>query len=383
MVQPARPSAASAFVPRPDVSTSTMTQEEAWQQRPEMRPAADGIPVTPPLRGERQAVSNQVFYPAGARPYQPMGPGQNMGSPYSPMNPAQSGAQTYMAPQNYGQPIPVGYPPLQKKKHTTLFVVLGVSLALLVILCGALAIISTTLNKHLELTTPSTANNQAQSTPLPTPAGKPVLVDNFADNTNKWELFHSDGYGAEIQKHQLILSEMNGKTFLEHVPGAEQLGDFQLDMTYTSLQTDHPSYTGIIFRRQNVPGADGLRSYELKISATTGQYMIKKVVAPPANHAPDVTSATISLASGLLDTKSAPGQPTRVSLIVKGNTMTLYVNDAQVTSCDDNTSTPPYTTGAVNLMFQNGADTSTDAKVAISHISLYSSSSDSSSGPSI
>ncbi|WP_126557370.1 hypothetical protein [Dictyobacter kobayashii] len=214
-------------------------------------------------------------------------------------------------------------------------------------------------------TTPKTGQ-----TPLPKPNGKPIIDDNFSDNNNNWNLFQASGYGAAIQQHTLVMSEGNGKIFLEHVPGAQSLTDFRADMTYTHLQNNNQAYVGLLFRRQTLPGDQSFRGYELKIAADTGQYAIKKVVDPPANHAPGEVNAVVNLASGSLDKMLQPGAPIQASLIVSGTSMTLYVNGALVTSCDDSSSTDPYTTGSVSLLLQNGTD-GTPARVAFSHFALY------------
>ncbi|GCE31478.1 zinc ribbon domain-containing protein [Dictyobacter alpinus] len=392
-----QPVAASEFVPRPDVPMSTSTHEETWQQPQDGVKSADHpIPMTPMLQ-ERPAGNHPFqsapqampYPPMGQmqntpRPYPSMGQGQNMPQAYPPMGPAQNGAQPYMAPQYYGQPMPpIGYPAAPKKKHSMLFILLGVGIAMLVILCASLVFIVNTLSNQgsQQATTPN-SDGQVQATPTVQPAGKPVLIDNFADNGNKWDLFQSDGYSANIQNHQLIMTEANGKNFVEHIPNAEQISDFQMDMTYTNLQAGQQSFAGIVFRRQNVPASMGLRSYELKFAATTGQYMIKKVVDPPKNHDPNQTNATITLASGFLDTPPPANQPIKISMIVKGTNMTFLVNGVQVATCDDNTSTNPYTTGGINLILQNSSS-GTPAKVAFSHIALYSSESSPAAGPGI
>ncbi|GHO89323.1 hypothetical protein KSZ_73290 [Dictyobacter formicarum] len=352
-----------AEFPRAGASYPT-TNEPAY-------PPASG-PAYPPANGPYPPINGPIYPPAGNTTY----PGAGITSHNGPVS--------YTQPPAYGQSLPpVGYPPYMapgkpKRRINPLFIALGVVLVVLVALCGILAV---TLSSAMAPISHSSSSNTASAsqTPLPAPTGKAIINDNFGDNNNNWNLFQAAGYGASIQKHTLVMSEGNGKIFLEHVPGAQSVANFRLDMTYTQLQDNNQAYVGALFRRQSMPTSQGFRGYELKIAASSGQYAIRKVVDPPANHAPGEVNAAINLASGSLDNTVQPDKSIQTTLIVQGTSITLYVNGKLVTTCDDSSSTAPYDTGSVNLLLQGG-DNGIPAKVAFSHFALYDTGS---SGPSI
>lgn len=346
------------------------------------------VPVEYPSAGTSYPGINAPSYPIANGPAYPPVSGPSYpppGAAYpAPGATGYNGPVSYAQPPSYGQSFPsVGYPPYMapaqpKKRVNPLFIALGIVLVVLVALCGVLAV---TLGSAMAPISHSDSSNTASAsqTPLPTPTGKPIIKDDFGDNNNNWNLFQKAGYGASIQQHTLIMTEGNGKIFLEHIPGASSISDFRMDMTYTQLQDNNQIYVGALFRRQPTPDNQGLRSYELKIAAGTGQYAIRKIVAPPANHAPDVVSAVDNLASGSLDNTVQPGKPIQITLIMQDTSITLYVNGKLVTTCDDTTSTAPYDTGSVNLLLQ-GSNNGNPAKAAFSHFALYDTGS---SGPSI
>ncbi|GCE08317.1 hypothetical protein KDAU_56460 [Dictyobacter aurantiacus] len=286
----------------------------------------------------------------------------------------------------YGQPgqpqPPIGYPPYMapgapKKRINPLFIALGIVLVVMVVLCGVLAY---NLNAALTPVSRTTPTNTITSTPtaLPTPTGKPIIDDNFGDNKNNWDLFQRSGYGASIDQHLLVMSEGNGKTFLEHIPGAQAMTDFQIDMTYI-LQNGDQAYVGVLFRRQSGAGNQKLRGYVLMIAPGSGRYFIRKIVDPSAGNPSDTVNATINLASGILDDPVPLNRSIQTTLTIQGTRMTFYVNGKQITTCDDNSSTSPYDTGSVDLLLQ-GSGSGTPARLELSHVALYD---NGSGGPSI
>ncbi|GLV55333.1 hypothetical protein KDH_21800 [Dictyobacter sp. S3.2.2.5] len=330
---------------------------------------------TPVNRPDGPPVNGPVFMPAGSPPPATGTTGYNSPVPYA--HPSAYGQQ--QPPVGYP---PVGYPPYMapaapKKRINPLFIALGIVLVVIVVLCGVLAY---TLNSALAPVsrTPSGDTVAATPTALPTPTGKPVLDDNFGDNTNNWDLFQRSGYSAAIQQHTLVMTEGNGKMFLEHVPGARAMTDFQIDMTYI-LQNGDQAYVGVLFRRQSAAGSQKLRGYVLMIAPGSGRYSIRKIVDPSASNPSNTGNAAINLASGILDDSVPLNRSIQTTLTIQGTKMTFYVNGKQITTCDDNSSTSPYDTGSVDLLLQ-GSGSGTPARLELSHVALYD---NGSGGPSI
>ena len=287
-------------------------------------------------------------------PAQPGYPGQQ--GPVPSVYPGQQGAVGYQQNAPYpsypqpGQPVPnpapyspYPYPAYPQKKPASagkiLLIIGSVFLGVIVVLCSIFSVIGMNSSEATLLQSPRPRPRSRRPrlrrlrrlllAPsvryVPTPTGQALFADDFTDNHNNWDLSHGDNYSIAINKG-LTIHDSNGNEYLtEKVPGSDQWTDFRVDLTYTPNLQGDSDLAGIIFRSQRISAdnQEGPKGYLLKID-NQGDYVIRKVTKPVS--ATNPKAVYTDLQTGETDTPLLLGDPVNVTLMVKGNAMTLYLN---------------------------------------------------------
>jgi hypothetical protein len=198
---------------------------------------------------------------------------------------------------------------------------------------------------------------------VPAPTGKALFSDDFTNNNNNWVTGQRTNYSITIGKG-LTIQDANNEYLTETVPGSDQWNDYRLDLTYTPNLPGDNDEAGIIFRGQQTAAQDGPKGYLLKID-NQGDYVIRKITTPATANSQAVYT---DLQNGQTDPALLIGDPVNITLMVKGNAMTLYINGKSMTSITD--SSNPFTAGDLEL-FVESTNQGTATSATFTHIDVY------------
>ncbi len=343
--------------------------------------------TVPPAYPEQQGPvpPAQSGYPGQQGPVPSVYPGQQGAVGYQQNAPYPSYSQPGQQVPNPAPYSPYPYPAYPQKKPASagkiLLIIGSVFLGVIVVLCSVFYAIGKSFDSHpvadsstptAITTTPITTTPQATAGPIsqgdvPTPTGQALFADDFTDNHNNWDLSHGDNYSIAINKG-LTIHDSNGNEYLtENVPGSDQWTDFRVDLTYTPNLQGDSDLAGIIFRSQPIStdNQEGPKGYLLKID-NQGDYVIRKVTTPVS--ATNPKAVYTDLQTGETDTPLLLGDPVNVTLMVKGNAMTLYLNGKYMNTTTDSSS--PFTTGNLEL-FVVGSSQGTSTDATFTHVDVY------------
>jgi Domain of Unknown Function (DUF1080). len=333
-------------------------------------PAQASYPSNPAYPPQEQAGPNPAYpYPGQAGyapnaaypPYQGQQPG-----PYPPYAPN--------APYPPNGPYPP-YPAQKPKKGRGLLIGLLVGLVVIVVLCaGSVTMLAGTISKLSDMGPSSNDTNSnggtvatstASNGSVPAPSGAALFKDDFVDNSNGWEFYSDKKDSVALQKGGLKLHDSDGTYMLAPVPQSDGLSDFRLDLTYTPSLGGSDDQAGIIFRGQDTPSDAGPEGYLLKID-NQGNYVIRKITVPVSSNNPKGTYSDLD--SGVMDTAPLAGKPIDVTLLMKKNTIVLYLNGSYQGSVSDPASS--FKQGTISLFVENVTD-GTAADALFQHIAVY------------
>lgn len=195
---------------------------------------------------------------------------------------------------------------------------------------------------------PTQIATQSQTTAL--------FSDNFSNNDNDWDTTSGSGYLRTISNNELTLADSNHKILIETLPVNNTYADMMFTISFTLIQADQNDSVGLYIRGDSNLDHDyrldlfGDNSYALSKEYLDGTTVKIKPMVDPTN-----TSALNPM-----------GQQNTVSLIAKGSTLVLVINNKTVSTITDT----DYTNGQVALFVQNG-DSSKGVKVMFSNVSIY------------
>ncbi len=283
-------------------------------------------------------------------PYAPPPPPSNVpyaGTPY---------AQQQFGAASYGQPLG-GFPQTPTpKKGPNVGLIIGI-VALLVIVVGAGIFFVTRLAG-------GNTRNTGNSTPIPVGTGptgvatpQALFTSKFTDNTQGWTTGNNNGYSRNISNNQLTLSDSTHQILIESLPINNTFNDFSVTANFTFGQGDQNDGIGLYVRGDSNLDHD----YRIEVFGDNTYAIVKEYLDSSKN-------AKIAI---LVNPVNAPslhpvGQENKMTVIMKGSTLVLLINDTLVNTITDH----DYTNGQIALFVQNG-NSSNGVTGSFSSVSVY------------
>ena len=238
--------------------------------------------------------------------------------------------------------------------HTRLLI--GIACSLLIIGSSAILLIlhnapdqkstraqATSQSTHIPTHTPSatTSTGTAGITPSPTP----FFEDNFVDDSQGWYMSNVAGYKRSLTSNGLMLTNTNTNPMIESLPINHKFDDFIMTTTFTLTQGDKNDSVGVYLRGDSNLDHD----YRIDIFGNT-MYAISKEYLDTENTPQILYLISPSRASSL----KPRGQSNTLTIIMKGSTMIMLINDKLVNVIIDE----DYTRGQIALFVAHGVTSS-------------------------
>jgi hypothetical protein len=208
--------------------------------------------------------------------------------------------------------------------------------------------------------------HQETPTPFPTaiatatPPPQALFYDTFTDNNHGWSITDdpgNSGYVREIANNELTLIDINPKTTLiESLPTTEVFGDCMVTVDFTIVSADPGDSVGVYVRGDSNLDHD----YRVDLNGNNTFDIAKEYL--DFNQQPQ---------SSFLDgPESSPaihprGQQNKVTVILRGSTIVLMINNMRVSTVTDN----DYSSGQIALFARVGPSsdgvTTTFSKVEV------------------
>ncbi len=243
---------------------------------------------------------------------------------------------------------------LAKRNVKKALMVMGCVILFLLIGTGIFLTFSRSNTNASINTTNAITQSSALITPQPTPQA--LFSDDFSDNSNNWDVGNGSGYASSIANNILTMSESNHTIFRESLPSISY-NDFLATITFTLTKADQNDSVGIYLRaasdhRQGYYiDINGDNTYDIiKISKSTNQNYQAKYLAEPAG------SSSLQ----------PIGHKNTLSVVMKGSSMVLIINNTVVQSLTDS----DFTAGTIFLFVENG-NTSSGVEASFDSIAIY------------
>ncbi len=176
----------------------------------------------------------------------------------------------------------------------------------------------------------------------PTPTLPVLFSDNFADNSENWNVGNEAKYGSTIINGTLTMMKANHKPFREPLPSNVAYDNFSVTTTFTLLQGDQNDSAGLYLRASGDTG----QGYYVDIYGND-TFDIAKITVD-ANQKIHATYLAEPQHSSALHTK---GQRNDVMVIMKGTSIVLLINGIVVKLVRDDA----FTSGKIMLFVENGS----------------------------
>ncbi|GAC1393066.1 MAG: hypothetical protein NVS4B11_23930 [Ktedonobacteraceae bacterium] len=191
----------------------------------------------------------------------------------------------------------------------------------------------------------------------PSPTLSTLFSDNFADNSQNWDVGTEATYGSTLNNGTLTLTEANHRSFREPLPSNVAYADFAVAVIVTLLKGDANDSVGLYLRANGTTGQGyyidiyGDDTYDIaKITIDTTQKLHATYLAEPQH-------------SSALHAK---GQKNDVMVIMKGASIVLLINDTVVKTVRDG----EFMSGKAMLFVENG-NSSDGVAASFDAISVY------------
>lgn len=197
--------------------------------------------------------------------------------------------------------------------------------------------------------------NQETPTPSPTaiptatPPPQSLFFDTFADNSHDWSITNdpgNSGYVREIANNELTLIDINPKTTLiESLPTTEVFGDCMITVDFTIASANPGDSVGVYVRGDSNLDHD----YRVELNGNNTFDIAKEYLdfnqQPQSNYldGPESSPAIHPL-----------GQQNKLTVILKGTTIVLMINNTKVSTVTDN----DYSSGQIALFARVGPTSS-------------------------
>ncbi len=211
---------------------------------------------------------------------------------------------------------------------------------------------SSVQSTHTATPTPSPVTGTAGITPSPTP----FFADNFLDNSQGWYISNVVGYKRSLTSAGLMLTNTNNNPMIESLPINHKFDDFTMTTTLTLQKGDKNDSVGVYLRGDSNLDHD----YRIDIFGNT-MYAISKEYLTTEN----VPQILYLVSPSHTPSLKPRGEANRVTIIMKGPTMILFINDKLVNVIIDE----DYTRGQIALFVAHGI-TSQDVTALFSSIEI-------------
>lgn len=277
--------------------------------------------------------------------------------PPPPPNVPYAGAPGAYGQQQPGQPVG-GFPQApQPKKGPNVGLIIGI-IALIVVVIGA-GVFFVTRSRGGSTNNPSNPSPGINGTTIPTalPTPQALFSGNFADNSQGWATGNSTGFSRTIGNNALILDDHDHKILPESLPTSTTFNNFSVTMDFTFTQGDQNDGAGLYVRGDSNLDHD----YRVEVYQDS-TYAIVKEYLDSSNNPKAAILVDVTGTSSL----KPVGQQNKMTVIMKGTTLVLLINDTLVKTITDSN----YTSGQIALFVQNGS-TSNGVKASFSSVAVY------------
>ena len=268
----------------------------------------------------------------------------------SPSNPGL--AQIELA--QYAWPSAGGFALLpQLRKAPNIGLIIGAVLLLLVLIGSGFYFLS----RGKSASTNGTGNGTSAAT-AGVGKSQALFSDNFADNSKGWSTGTGSGYSSTIGNNEMRLSEANHKILEEAIPGLNNtlatFTNFSVTTNFTLLKADQNDSVGLYMRGDNTLS----HGYFVDIFGDNTYDIVQ--VFPESSKDTFLISPTTSSAINPV------GQQNKLTVVMKGSSIVLLINDKVVDSITDSN----YTSGQIALFAENGR-TSSGVNAVFNNIAVY------------
>ena len=329
-------------------------------------PGPSPLPPTEYAGPSSSAASPYDNSPYGSTPYgSPSTSYGSQGQSYAPPPPPPSNVPYAGVPNAYGQQQPGrpvgGFPQApQPKKGPNIGLIIGI-IALIVVVVGA-GIFLVTRPRSGSGNTGTTSNptSVGSSPTIPTtlPTPRALFSDNFADNSQGWSTGTAKGISRVLSNHMFTLADTNqNQIAYEILPTNATFDNFTLTASLTFIQGDQNDGIGLYVRGDNNLNHD----YRIEIYGDS-TYAIYKEYLDSSNNSKQTALVNATSTPSLHPT----GQENKITVVMKGSTLVLLINDTPVKTITDS----DYTSGQIALFVEH-ATTSNGVKASFSSVAVY------------
>jgi hypothetical protein len=211
---------------------------------------------------------------------------------------------------------------------------------------------------HTATPTVSSPTPTSTLTPTISQTPQPLFQDYFIDNDKGWLTGNAAGYTRTLDEGALTLSANNHKILVESLPASNSFDDFSLSMNFAIKQGDANDSVGLYLRgdsnldhdyRIDIYGNNMYGISKESLDAEDSYQIITPLVKP--THAPQIKTL---------------GHINRLTVIMKGPTLVLFINGVAVQAISDE----DYTHGQIALFVQHGT-TSEGVQLVVTSLSVY------------
>lgn len=222
----------------------------------------------------------------------------------------------------------------------------------------------------------STGVNKSTATvntlkPLPTPTGKPVFADTFANNNNGWHLEKDakGAFAASLSNGALTLNDNDNKLFAETLPASNPYGDFQLFVNAKLSKGDSNPQSGgggygVVIRAAAAQNGSLATFYRLELYGD-GTYTIFKGQTDSAKTTPLQAQTLVPNAAN--PAIQPMGKTNQIVVKAKGSTMTFIVNGQTIKTISDNS----YLSGSIAFFVSNLPKTKPGAEAQFTNLAIF------------
>lgn len=190
-----------------------------------------------------------------------------------------------------------------------------------------------------------------------TPPSQAVFYDTFVNNDFGWSLSNNAGYIRALENNRLTLTDTNpGTTLVESLPTNTLYDNYIVSADFTIVKADKSDSAGIYVRGDSNLDHD----YRIEINGDN-TFDIAKEYLDARNNPHSIILDGPHTRSNL----NPLGHPNTVTVVMKGPQLTLYINNAEISSITDT----DYSTGQIAL-FARASNASNGAIVSFSRVEV-------------
>ncbi len=211
---------------------------------------------------------------------------------------------------------------------------------------------------HTATPTVSSPTPTSTLTPDPSQTPQPLFQDYFIDNNQGWLTGNAAGYTRTLNEGALTLAANNHKILVESLPASNSFDDFTLSMNFTIKQGDANDSVGLYLRGDSNLDHD----YRIDIYGNSMYGISKESLDSEDTYQVITTLVKPTHASQI----KGSGHINRLTVIMKGSTLVLFINGVAVQAISDE----DYTRGQIALFVQHGT-TSDGVQLMVTSLSVY------------